>query len=76
MERRKLQKMIWDGDGPPSAKKKRGEAGGDDFDAAGGGADTKTKVLRITRTFKNASGKEYTRTELVRIYLMMIICND
>ena len=30
-------------------------------------ADTKTKVLRITRTFKNASGKEYTRTELVRM---------
>ena len=29
--------------------------------------DTKTKVLRITRTFKNASGKEYTRTELVRM---------
>ena len=67
MERRKLQKMIWDGDGPPSAKKKRGEAG-DEFDAAGG-ADTKTKVLRITRTFRNASGKEYTRTELVRMMI-------
>ena len=39
LERRKLQKMIWDGDGPPSAKKgKRGEAGGDEFDAAAGGA--------------------------------------
>ena len=25
-----------------------------------------SKVLRITRTFKNADGKEYTRTELVR----------
>ena len=71
LERRKLQKMIWDGDGPPSAKKKKGEAGGgDEVDAAAaGGADMKPKVLRITRTFKNASGKEYTRTELVRIVI-------
>ena len=68
MERRKLQKMIWDGDGPPSAKKKKGEAG-EDLDAAG--SDTKSKVLRITRTFQNASGKEYTRTELVRKSLVV-----
>ena len=69
MERRKLQKMIWDGDGPPSAKKKKGEAGGEESDLTG--SDMKPKVLRITRTFRNASGKEYTRTELVRKSLVV-----
>merc|ERR1719471_797363 len=29
------------------------------------------QVLRITRTFKNAQGKEYTRTELVRKALVI-----
>ena len=42
-------------------KKKDGEE--DNMDEEGEGP---SKVLRITRTFKNADGKEYTRTELVR----------
>ena len=42
MERRKLQKMIWDDrDGPPSAKKKKAD-NSDEFDAAA--ADMKPKV--------------------------------
>ena len=41
MERRKLQKMIWDGDGPPSAKKMKGDAAAD----GEGGLDMKPKVI-------------------------------
>merc|ERR1712083_423497 len=46
----------------PEKKSKEDKSKGvsDDFDIEAG------QVLRITRTFKNAQGKEYTRTELVR----------
>ena len=74
-ERRKLKNMIMGGSGndgaaggPSSAQKRKrggaGAAGGeDDDDDADAGPP---KVLRITRTFTNEQGKEYTRTELVR----------
>ena len=54
LERRKLQKMIWDGEGPPSAKKgKRAGEAGDDFDAAGaaGGAGARFKTVVIDLLF-------------------------
>merc|ERR1719348_1234998 len=46
----------------PDKKSKEDKSKGvsEDFDIEAG------QVLRITRTFKNAQGKEYTRTELVR----------
>merc|ERR1719186_1624221 len=59
-ERRSLKQMMEKGDSESRKKKKDDEDDGDD-DIGG-----PNKVLRITRTFKNADGKEYTRTELVR----------
>merc|ERR1719342_30506 len=48
-------------------RKMKEESGVKDDD----GAIEANQVLRITRTFKNAQGKEYTRTELVRKSLVI-----
>ena len=67
-ERKKLQKemMAMSSSKPDKKGKedpvKKGMAALDDFM----GEIEAGQVLRITRTFKNAQGKEYTRTELVR----------
>ena len=59
-ERRNLQKMmIMDEPG------KSGDKKGADKDLAEDD-DGPPKVLRITRTFRHANGKEYTRSEIVR----------
>ena len=77
-ERRQLQKMFMgegggsggpDGDASqPGQGQKRKGAAGDEDDAAGGsgGGPAQPKILRITRTFRNQDGKEFTRTEIVR----------
>ncbi|XP_059084202.1 transcription initiation factor TFIID subunit 1-like [Tigriopus californicus] len=63
IERRKL-KMMMDEDRldstPQSNKRKK------DDDEHSNSSQGPTKFLRITRVFKNQSGKEYTRTEIVR----------
>merc|ERR1712079_773886 len=67
-ERKKLQKemMAMSSSKPDKKGKedpvKKGMAANDEFI----GEIEAGQVLRITRTFKNAQGKEYTRTELVR----------
>merc|ERR1712123_549104 len=48
-------------------RKRKEESGMKDDD----GTIEANQVLRITRTFKNAQGKEYTRTELVRKSLVI-----
>ena len=61
MERRKLQKVMMENRLDEKKKKKEEEGGGlEDINPA------MAQVLRITRTYKDAEGKEYTRTELVR----------
>ena len=63
-ERKNLQQMINDGSkasGTPLKRKAKGED--DDKDDPG---EPAAKVLKITRTFKNSQGKEFTRTEYVR----------
>jgi len=64
MERRKLQKVMMES---KQERKMKEESGVKDDD----GAIEANQVLRITRTFKNAQGKEYTRTELVRKSLVI-----
>merc|ERR1719192_2863316 len=63
-ERKKLQKVMMETrvESKPEKKSKddKGKGQSEEFDIEAG------QVLRITRTFKNAQGKEYTRTELVR----------
>ena len=62
-ERKNLHKELMEGNknsNPGGGMKKLEEKKGD-FDE-----DGPPKVLKITRTFKNANGKEYTRTEIVR----------
>ncbi|XP_064607804.1 transcription initiation factor TFIID subunit 1-like isoform X1 [Liolophura sinensis] len=66
-ERRELQKMLM-GEDTGKDKDKKGGKGGipvkdDDALALGG---TGGKILKITRTFMNESGKVYTRVEIVR----------
>ncbi|CAL8079003.1 unnamed protein product [Orchesella dallaii] len=69
-ERRELQKMIL-GEGTKDedekakdAKKKKKDE--EDNSTLSGLANHPGRVLKIHRTFKNADGKEYTRTEIVR----------
>merc|ERR1712106_1007387 len=64
MERRKLQKVMMEN---KLEKKMKEDSGIKDDD----GTIEANQVLRITRTFKNAQGKEYTRTELVRKSLVI-----
>ena len=63
-ERKKLQKVMMETKSESKSDKKskddKAKGPSEDFDIEAG------QVLRITRTFKNAQGKEYTRTELVR----------
>merc|ERR1712203_547701 len=59
MERRKLQKGMMEN------KLDREKKGKDDSTLDDSGIDP-NQVLRITRTFKNGQGGEFTRTELVR----------
>jgi len=63
-ERRKLQKVMMES---KQERKLKEESGMKDDD----GTIEANQVLRITRTFKNAQGKEYTRTELVRKSLVI-----
>merc|ERR1719431_257579 len=58
MERRKLHKVMMES----KADRKKGK---DDSTMDDSGIDP-NQVLRITRTFKNGQGGEFTRTELVR----------
>eukprot|EP00095_Tigriopus_kingsejongensis_P010565 maker-scaffold2286_size17589-snap-gene-0.4 protein:Tk10565 transcript:maker-scaffold2286_size17589-snap-gene-0.4-mRNA-1 annotation:"transcription initiation factor tfiid subunit 1 isoform x2" len=62
VERRKLKMMMELGGGSDSTPNKRKK----DDDEHSNGSQGPTKFLRITRTFKNPSGKEFTRTEIVR----------
>merc|ERR1711874_453475 len=64
MERRKLQKVMMES---KQVRKMKEESGVKEDD----GAIEANQVLRITRTFKNAQGMEYTRTELVRKSLVI-----
>merc|ERR1711892_1018051 len=57
MERRKLQKVMMEN----KDKGKKEDEGMHEESMI-----EANQVLRITRTFKNSQGKEYTRTELVR----------
>merc|ERR550539_2335594 len=59
MERRKLHKVMME------TKQDREKKGKDDSILDDSGIDP-NQVLRITRTFKNGQGGEFTRTELVR----------
>ena len=59
MERRKLHKVMMEN------KLDREKKGKDDSTLDDSGIDP-NQVLRITRTFKNGQGGEFTRTELVR----------
>merc|ERR1719474_1717110 len=59
MERRKLQKVMMES---KQERKMKEESGVKEDD----GAIEANQVLRITRTFKNGQGGEFTRTELVR----------
>ncbi|XP_076037164.1 transcription initiation factor TFIID subunit 1-like [Oratosquilla oratoria] len=63
-ERKELQKMIMGEDEKDGDKKKQTKKDEDDSSQFGFG--TPGRLLRITRTFRNAEGKEYTRTEIVR----------
>lgn len=69
-ERRELQKMILgegnkqDDDKNKDAKKKKKDD--EDNNTLSGLVNHPGRVLQIHRTYKNADGKEYTRTEVVR----------
>uniref|UniRef100_A0A182J0C7 Transcription initiation factor TFIID subunit 1 n=1 Tax=Anopheles atroparvus TaxID=41427 RepID=A0A182J0C7_ANOAO len=58
-ERQELLRKIMEGQG--GQKKKKDDEGMKDDQQS-----TSAKILKITRTFKNAEGREYTRVELVR----------
>lgn len=58
-ERQELLKLIESRDNPKSAKKK-------EEDSQLSQQNQATRVLKITRTFKNPEGREYTRVETVR----------
>merc|ERR1712226_641550 len=58
VERRKLQKVMMEN----KLERIKEERGGVMEDSK----KKNNQVLRITRTFKNGSGREFTRTELVR----------
>lgn len=58
-ERQELLKLIESRDNPKSAKKK-------EEDLLSSQQSQSTRILKITRTFKNAEGREYTRVETVR----------
>ena len=60
-ERQELLKLIESRDNPKSAAAKKKEE-----DLQQSQMITSTKILKITRTFKNAEGREYTRVETVR----------
>jgi len=69
-ERRELQKMIL-GEGTKDEEEKAKDAkkkkkDDEDNNTLNGLANHPGRVLKIHRTFKNAEGKEYTRTEIVR----------
>ncbi|XP_068208830.1 transcription initiation factor TFIID subunit 1 [Palaemon carinicauda] len=63
-ERKELQKMIMGDDDKDGDRKKGTKKEEDENSQFGFG--TPGRLLRITRTFKTADGKEYTRTEFVR----------
>ena len=67
IERRKLQKVMMENRLEEKKKKKDDDDERPDDDLSPGAS----QVLRITRTFKNSLGKEYTRTELVRKSLVI-----
>lgn len=58
LERQELLKLIESRDNPKSAKKKE-----EDLNSS---QQATSRILKITRTFKNAEGREYTRIETVR----------
>lgn len=58
-ERQELLKLIESSDNPKSAKKK-------EEDLMLSQQSQTTRILKITRTFKNAEGRDYTRVETVR----------
>lgn len=58
-ERQELLKLIESRDNPKSAKKK-------EEDSQLSQQNQTSRILKITRTFKNAEGREYTRVETVR----------
>jgi len=67
-ERRKLQKVMMENRIEDKHKKKKDE----ELDGVEDSSNPAfNQVLRITRTFKDANGKEYTRTELVRKALVI-----
>ena len=69
VERRKLKKMMMEIDGVDPTKK--GGKKDDDENTNQAASPGPPKYLRITRTFKNAAGKEYSRTEIVRKSLVV-----
>ena len=60
-ERKNLHKELMEGGSKNNKPGVKNVEEKKDFDE-----DGPPKVLKITRTFKNANGKEYTRTEIVR----------
>uniref|UniRef100_A0A182XX78 Transcription initiation factor TFIID subunit 1 n=1 Tax=Anopheles stephensi TaxID=30069 RepID=A0A182XX78_ANOST len=60
-ERQELLRKIMEEQGGSGQKKKKDEEGMKDEQQS-----STAKILKITRTFKNAEGREYTRVELVR----------
>ncbi|XP_049286152.1 transcription initiation factor TFIID subunit 1 isoform X2 [Anopheles funestus] len=60
-ERQELLRKIMEEQGGSGQKKKKDEEGLKDEQQS-----SMAKILKITRTFKNAEGREYTRVELVR----------
>ena len=58
-ERKNLQKMLMDGGSSEDVTKKKDDKK-DDEDVG------PPKILKITRTYRNANGKEYTRHEFVK----------
>ncbi|XP_053660820.1 transcription initiation factor TFIID subunit 1 [Anopheles marshallii] len=60
-ERQELLRKIMEEQGGSGQKKKKDEEGLKDEQQS-----STAKILKITRTFKNAEGREYTRVELVR----------
>ncbi|XP_003436646.2 transcription initiation factor TFIID subunit 1 isoform X1 [Anopheles gambiae] len=60
-ERQELLRKIMEEQGGSGQKKKKDDEGMKDEQQS-----STAKILKITRTFKNAEGREYTRVELVR----------
>ena len=65
-ERMELRRMIQQGSLlDASAKDRKDRKGDSGTKLAGGGPQTGVRKLRITRTFRNDDGREFTRTEIV-----------